>query len=116
MGEIGPAICNKNGFMLEKWKLNGELHSILGKIQHVNTGIIPAGIVIEDKYNVYRSFCRGAATQAKEQGVDKATIEMNNCWRKWQNKRGSLPNLPMTQLYVEISQALVSKLCFYSFL
>jgi predicted Zn-ribbon and HTH transcriptional regulator len=114
MGEIGPAICNENGFMLEKWKLNGELHSILGKIQDANTGIIPAGIVIEDKYNVYRSFRRGATTRAKEQGVDEATIEMNNRWRKWQNKRGSLPNLPMTQLYVEISQALVSKLRFSS--
>jgi hypothetical protein len=112
--DIGPALCNEDGFMLEKWKLNGELHSILNKVQDLNASLIPVGITIDEKYNVYRSFRRGATTRAKEQGVDEATIEMNNRWRKWQNKQGSLPNLPMTQLYVEISQALMTKLRFSS--
>ena len=74
--------------------------------------LIPSDIEVDERFNVYRSFRRGATTRAKEQGVAEPTIEMNNRWRKWQNKQGSLPNLPMTQLYVEISQGLVSKLRF----
>jgi hypothetical protein len=110
--EVGPAICNKDGYMMERWTLNGELHSALTKVQEEGDGLIPSSMVVDERYNIYRSFRRGATTRAKEQGVDEPTIEMNNRWRKWQNKQGSLPNLPMTQLYVEISQALASKLRF----
>jgi hypothetical protein len=39
---------------------------------------IPSSIHIEERFNVYHSFKRGATTRAKEQGVDKPTIEMNN--------------------------------------
>ena len=110
--ETGPALCNKDGYMIERWKLNGEFHSVLNKVQSSGSGIIATDVVVDERFNVYRSFRRGATTRAKEQGVDEPTIEMNNRWRKWQNKQGGMPNLPMTQLYVEISQILTSKLRF----
>ena len=110
--ETGPALCNKDGYMMERGKLNGEFHSILNKVQTSEVGIISVDIIVDERFNVYRSFRRGATTRAKEQGVDEPTIEMNNRWRKWQNKQGGMPNLPMTQLYVEISQILTSKLRF----
>ena len=110
--ETGPALCNKDGYMLEKGRLNGEFHAALVKVQSTSPGLISNDIEIDDRFNVYRSFRRGATTRAKEQGVDEPTIEMNNRWRKWQNKQGGMPNLPMTQLYVEISQVLTSKLRF----
>jgi hypothetical protein len=112
--EVCPAICNDDGFMMESWKLNGEFHEAVKRVQDSSPGLIPSSIDVEARYNVYRSFRRGATTRAKEQGVDEATIEMNNRWRKWQNKQGSLPNLPMSQLYVEITQVLTSKLRFSS--
>ena len=112
--DVGPALCNSNGYMLERWIINGELHSALEKIQSNYEMMIPRSMNVDERYNIYRSFRRGATTRAKEQGVDEPTIEMNNRWRKWQNKQGSLPNLPMTQLYVEITQALASKLRFSS--
>jgi hypothetical protein len=111
-GEVGPALCNEDGFMIDRWRLNEELHFMMNKIQELGTGLIPTGVDVDERFNVYRSFRRGATKRAKEQGVDEATIEMNNRWRKWQNKQGSLPNLPMSQLYVEISQVLTSKLRF----
>ena len=110
--ETGPALCDKAGFMLEKWKVNGEFHAVLNKVQSAGTSVISVDITVDERFNVYRSFRRGATTRAKEQGVDEPTIEMNNRWRKWQNKQGGMPNLPMTQLYVEISQVLTSKLRF----
>lgn len=104
------ALCNKDGYMMERWKLNGEFHAVLNKVQTSEDGIISADIIVDERFIVYRSFRRGATTWAKEQGVDEPTIEVNNRWRKWQNKQGSMPNLPMTKLYVEISQILTSKL------
>lgn len=98
--------------MIERWRLNGELHSVMTAIHETEPGIIPIGTEIDKRFNVYRSFRRGATTRAKEMKVDESIIEMNNRWRKWQNKQGSLPNLPMSQLYVEITQALSTKLRF----
>jgi hypothetical protein len=108
----GPAICDKDGYVLERWRVNGELHNVLKQVQANRPGILPVDIDVDKKFNTYRSFRHGATTRAKEQGVSEATIVMNNRWRAVQGKQGSLPNLPMTQLYVEISQALTSKLRF----
>ena len=98
--------------MMERWRLNGELHSVLKQVQLWNPEIIPVDVDVEKKFSTYRSFRRGATTRAKEQGVSEPTIDMNNRWRKVQGRQGSLPNLPMTQLYVEITQALTTKLRF----
>jgi hypothetical protein len=111
-GTTGPALCDEEGFMLERWKLNAEYHAVMQKIQSSSDTLIAKDIEVDKKFNVYRSFRRGATTQAKEQGVSEATIAMNNRWRKVQLKQGGLPKLPMSQLYVEMSQALTSKLRF----
>ena len=73
---------------------------------------IPAVIIVSKKFNIHCSFRQGAMTIAKDQGVDEVTIEMKNWWRKVQNCQEGLPNLLMSQLYVEISEALTSKLCY----
>jgi hypothetical protein len=109
---IGPAVCNRDGSAMERWRLNGELHDILERVQSQQNDIIPLDIEVRERFNIHRSFRRGATTRAKEMNVPEATIELNNRWRKVQNKQGGLPNLPMSQLYVEISQALTSKLRF----
>ena len=31
--EVGPALCSDNGYMIERWRLNGELHSIMLKVK-----------------------------------------------------------------------------------
>jgi hypothetical protein len=109
---IGPAVCNRDGSAMERWRLNGELHDILERVQSQQNDIIPLDIEVRERFNIHRLFRRGATTRAKEMNVPEATIELNNRWRKVQNKQGGLPNLPMSQLYVEISQALTSKLRF----
>ena len=112
MQTVGPAICNTNGFVMERGRLNALLHEALGKIQSEGDMLIGAGVKIEDKFSIHRSFRRGATTRAKELEVPESTINMNNRWRKVESRSGNLPNLPMSDLYVEISQALASKLRF----
>ena len=89
--------------------MNGILHETLGKIQVNRPDLLAPVIQVEEKFSIYRSFRRGATTRAKEAKVSEPTIQMNNRWRKVQNRSGGLPNLPMSELYVEISQALGSR-------
>ena len=108
----GPAICDVDGYVLERWKINGELHNMLVQVQTVRNDLIRPDIEVEKRFNLYRSFRRGATTLAKERNVPESTILLNNRWRKVEAKQGGLPNLPMSQLYVEITQAITSKLRF----
>ena len=110
--EPGPAVCNPDGYCMESWRLNDELHEMLERLRTRSPAVIPSEIVIAESFNVRRSFRRGATTRAKEQGVNESTIELNNRWRKVQHSQGNIPRLPMSQLYTEISQALTSKLRF----
>ena len=80
--DVRPALCNKNGYMMERWVINGELRLALEKVQSEYDNLIPKSINVDKCYNIYHSFRRGATTRAKEQGVDETTIEMNNRWRK----------------------------------
>ena len=106
---VGPAICNADGYAMERWKLNGLLHEGLGAVQSKRDDLIGDSIKVEEKFSIHRSFRRGATTQAKENNVPEKTIEINNRWRKVENRSGGLPSLPMSELYVEITQALGSR-------
>ena len=92
-------ICDKKGMVLERNLINDELHAALSIVQ-TTTQAIPADIIVSEKFNIHRSFRRGATTRAKEQGVGEATIEMNNRWRKVQNCQGGLPNLPQCHSFM----------------
>ena len=110
--KVGPAICDEDGFVLERSKLNGVLHQELLKVQASKPWLLDLGVKVEDKMSVHRSFRRGATTRAKEMNLSEKLVDMNNRWRKVQEKSGGMPSLPMSELYVEISQALGSKLAF----
>jgi hypothetical protein len=97
---------------MERWCLNNELHDVLERVQSLSNDVLPLDVEVWEHFNIHRSFRQGATTRAKQKNVPEATIELNNRWRKVQNRGGGLPNLPMSQLYIEISQALSSKLHF----
>lgn len=51
-------------------------------------------------------------TRAREAKVPEFILESNMRWSKVQRKSGGMPNLPMTELYLEITQILETKLAF----
>jgi len=110
--EVGPALCNQNGYVLHQSNLNKELWDMLTLIQVTRPDLCSRDLEIETKYKVFRSFRRGATTRAKEFKVGEDVLNMNNRWRKVQNKSGTMPNLPMSDLYTEIQQALLTRLRF----
>lgn len=109
---VGPAICFENGSPMSSKFLDSELHTVLSAIQEVSPKLIDPSIDVKQKFSVYRSFRRGATTQAREAGVSDADINLANRWRSVQNNGGGLPNLPMHELYTDISQTLSSRLRF----
>ena len=74
--------------------------------------VVDCDVSIESLYNIHRSFRRCATTTARETGVPKDAIEMNNRWRKVENKSGGMPQVPMAELYTEIRQAMATSLQF----
>ena len=111
---VGPALCDEEGFVYPYWRLNEEFHSQLEKVREVRPDLIEEDVNIRERFNIYRSFRRGATTRAEEMKVGEAVIGMNNRWRKSQSNAGSLPKLPMLQLYTEIQQALLTRVRFSS--
>ena len=109
---VGPALCHQSGYVLHQSDLNKELWSMLQLIQISRPDLCAQDLEVEVKYKVFRSFRRGATTRAKEFKVGEDVLNMNNRWRKVQNKSGTMPNLPMSDLYTEIQQALLTRLRF----
>ena len=110
--DVGPALCNQDGYVMHQSDLNKQLWERLQNIQATKPELFARDLDIENKYKVFRSFRRGATTRAKEFKVGEDILNMNNRWRKVQNKSGTMPNLPMSDLYTEIQQALLTRLRF----
>lgn len=109
---VGPAICFENGSPMSSRFLDSELRTVLSAIQEESPNLIDPAIDVNQKFSVYRSFRRGATTRAREAGVSDSDINLANRWRSVQNNGGGIPNLPMHELYTEISQTLQSRLRF----
>ena len=109
--QVGPAICDVDGFLMQRWKINGILHEALGRVQ-TETTLIPNDIDVTLKYSMYRSARRGMYTRAREAKVPDLIIESNMRWSRFQKRSGGMPNLPMTELYLEMTQALATKTAF----
>ena len=92
--------------VLEGWKLNNALHDILNQVRVLHPEYFDKGLVIEDKFSIFRSFKRGAHTRATEAGVSPAAIDMNNRWKKVQQQKSSMPNFKMAELYLQKRQTL----------
>ena len=109
--EVGPVLCDQDGTVMERWKINGIVRDALLWIQS-DTDLIPNKVDIVNKYSIHCSAQRGMYTQAWEAKVTEFIILANMRWSKVQQKSGSMPNLPMTELYLEISQTLATKVTF----
>ena len=65
-----------------------------------------------NKFSIHQLARQGIYTRAREAKVPEFIILANMRWSKVQQKSGSMPNLPMTELYLEISQTLATKVPF----
>jgi hypothetical protein len=111
VGEPGPALCDKDGFVLTSTYLNDEMHDMLEKIQMERRDLIPADVKIREIYKSYRTWRRGVTIRANELNYSDTVINFNNRWRTMQNPGGTA-SLPMGQLYLDILTSLRTHLHF----
>jgi len=65
-----------------------------------------ASAIEPDDFSLWRSPRRGAVLETTQQGVDSKVMELINRWRSKEAARGSMPNLPMRQVYTEVKSTL----------
>ena len=78
------------------------MHPILKDLQGKEglEAILPEGIKVEEKYKCYRSFRRGAASTAHNEGVPDSTITLVHRWSRFEAKEGKQPGFNMMEHFV----------------
>lgn len=104
-GDYVPAICNKDGTLMDSQKMNKELWTQLERIQKENVGMIDKDLKIRKRFGISRSLRRGSRTRAQYMRVDKDIVDLVNRWNKFEVGKGK-PALSMFDHYAEMKQLL----------
>ena len=98
----GPAICDKEGFVMESYKINQEFREQLFIVQSQRPDLIKPHINVFEMYNIRRSLRRGSTSIAVRERVDQTTIDLVNRWSSGENARGRVKGYKMRDYYTEI--------------
>jgi hypothetical protein len=109
----GPVFRDNKGDKAKARMYEYEILSRLERVQHSNPDIIPLTVNVHDEFGVSRSFRRGSNTQAREQGVSEAEVNLNNRWCQVEHSRGRRPKRNMQEHYTDV-RLLLNKLLRYS--
>ena len=52
--KVGPALCERDGTVMTRWKINGIMREALLRIQS-DTNLIPSEVDVVNKYSIHRS-------------------------------------------------------------
>ncbi len=74
-----------------------------------NSRLVPSAIKPED-FSLWRSPRRGTVLETTQQGVDSKVMELVNRWRSKEGAKGSVPNLPIWQVYTKVRSTLPTML------
>ena len=84
----GPAICDKDGFVLSSEIINEQFRTYLKMVQDDHPDLIPPHLDVDEVYNIRRSPRRGSVSTAREAGVKEPTIDLINRWSGYENRGG----------------------------
>ena len=85
--------------------------NLLERGQKMHPDLFTTGVFIGD-FSLRRSPRRGATTEAENNNVDTAGIELINQWMKREAARGIEAGIFMRQVYTQLSRAVVASLRF----
>ena len=102
----------KKGKQLPMTFYEGDLMDVLEEVQERRPDLIPESLEVREEYGVFRSFRRGATTEASNMRLRKPTIDLNNSWRKQEASRGKHVTADMLIYYTEIMLAKTARLEF----
>jgi hypothetical protein len=81
--------------------LDNVLRPLLNRIQSKHPETIGADVNVDEEYSSWRSFKRGATSQARNKQIPPDVIEANNCWRQKERARGSTPYMALLERYAD---------------
>ncbi|KAL7521108.1 hypothetical protein ACHAWX_005798 [Stephanocyclus meneghinianus] len=87
------------------------LVELLEQVKRHFLGEIPAAVDPSD-FSLWRSGRQGRTTTALSLGVPQSIIDLMGHWRTQEEKRGTLPGLPMRQVYTQVKNAVSGMLIF----
>ena len=73
----------------------------MARVQRFLPELIRESVDVHDEYGLSRSFRRGSNSEAVNRGVDEATIDRNNRWRKIERVGARKEKLRMHDHYAE---------------
>ena len=98
----GPAICDKDGYVVESGRMNQEFREQLAIVQSVRPDLIKPTINVFELYNIRRSLRRGSSSIARREQVPGTIIDLVNRWSLNEYSRGRNKGSKMRDYYTEI--------------
>ena len=102
----GPAICDKEGYLLKASKMNSEFREQLAIVQARRPDLIKSTLDVFEIYNVRRSLRRGSTSIAMREKVPQSIIDLVNRWSVREYSRGRSRGSSMRDYYTEIKLVL----------
>jgi hypothetical protein len=101
----GRLFETKTGARAKFGKYDSTFRSLVTLARATNSRLVPSAIEPDD-FSLWRSPRRGAVLETTQQGVDSKVMELINRWRSKEAAKGSMPNLPMRQVYTKVKSTL----------
>jgi len=108
----GPMFRGNNGRRMRSTFLEPKLLDRLDRIKDQKPFLMPSVDDVYKEYGIFRSFRRGATSEAVNQGAPPEVIDSNNRWRRVHQAGASQPSLSMREHYTDVWLTLKSRLQF----
>jgi hypothetical protein len=108
----GPLFRDGQGRRLKASEFEPKFHERLEYVKMTKPHLMSSLDDIAEEYGVFRSFRRGATSEAVNQGVPPEVIDANNRWRQMNQAGASRPALSMREHYTDVRQTLKLRLRF----
>lgn len=109
----GPMFRTAAGQPIKASSMEEEFFLRLEKTQEERPDLNPADAVVTEEYGIYRSFHRGATSEAENRGVKLEIIEDNNRWRKVKRAQGKHTSSSMLEHYTDV-RLIIDQLLIFS--
>jgi len=90
-------------------RYDATFRTLVSLARATNPRLVP-GVIEPEDFSLWRSPRRGAVLETTQRGVDSKVMELVNRWRSKEGAKGSVPNLPMRQVYTEVRSTLPTML------
>ena len=109
---LGPAFCDENGDMLQYSWIDERFVEEVQRVQRTHPNLIDSEIDVAEHFSIFRSIRKGSTARATDMEVGQITIDLHNCWRTLENRRGNKSSKSMQDYYSDLRLTINSRLAY----